>query len=155
MICGQNENIQILRLATSAATNATASSAAFDMNGYKAGKMYVIAAAATATNASAKFDSLTLEYSSASNAGWVTQFQGTTNTSTTNTSQFVISGNNNTSLNYIAEFNFVPRDRYYRVVVQGPTGYNTTSVIGFGYRADEIPSTAAEAGVVTRVTAAG
>lgn len=155
MLYGQNENVQILRLATSAATNATASSNAFDMNGYKAGKMYVIAAAASATNASAKFDSLTLEYSSASNGSWVTQFQGTTNTSTTNTSQFVIAANNNTNLNYIAEFNFVPRDRYYRVVVQGPTGYNTTSVIGLAYRADVIPTSASEAGVVTRVIAGG
>jgi len=126
-----------------------------DMNGYKAGKILIFGPAATATNASAKFDSLTFEYASSTSGPWTTQFQGTTNTSTTNTSQFVIAAHNNTSLPMVGEFNFVPRDRYYRAVVQGPTSYNTTTIIGFANNPDEVPNSASEAGVAYRVVAAG
>lgn len=124
----------------SQATNATAR-AYFDTQNFNASDILIMAAKATATNASATFTSVALQHSDVTNASsFSTIINGTTGTPTS--SQFALNANNDTSAFTTCRLSLKGdgRKRYVGVVWQPATTYNTTAMAAVKSRASEGPS---------------
>lgn len=138
-----------IAISATSATNATASAGPFDMSGCNQVNIKVCHAAASATNASAKWATLQILNSDSTaftSATAVSGLVGTTN-ATASTSQFVLGAHNNTSNMSVTKLNVLDNKHpYYFVVFSAATGYNTATIVVDGYAAAQAPNTASENG---------
>lgn len=151
MVSGTDLRWSTLVNPATVATNATAS-ARVDLNDLGTPGVLILRAkapVATATNASNKWTVLAFgaaDTTTFSTANTVSGLVGTTNT-TAAAGQFVLPGNNNTSLAQdivITVRNPGRYGRYWFVQYQGTTSFNTVTIDAIGADATEAPGSATE-----------
>jgi len=142
MTPGMNKQYVTFEVPATVATNATSASTV-DTLGFDFATVIFPNVVATATNASAKWTSLTVSHGTttdASNHTTISGLQGTTNTTASST-QFVLATSNNTSLGGMQPL-FVDmrgKERILRFVKQAKAAHSTTCGIAILERAADTP----------------
>lgn len=152
MIHQQNDKVVVLFGPATNATNADATNY-FDRKGFNYAVVEVAVPAATATNSSAKLQSLSLsEGDTTSSFANIDGFVGTTN-STAAATEFVLPVYNLTSVGAVARFylDLRKRKRYIKVLARPAASHTTLFMRVSLSRAETIPDTDAERGVAVSV----